>query len=276
MATTTTNLGLTKPSGTDKIRIAQINGNMDILDDKIGAVGNTSLQAQVTSANQAITNVQNGLAYIVGNTNTTGSILVVDQFVYVKGHSTIAEGLYKVTADIAANGSIATSNTSACSEGGLNALNSKTSPKLVSSVPFQNGMYYCTAEQTIGGVTIPAYTMYNVHIYQHDATVIAVSMTSSKAFSIMGTNSFTKCEELALKSNFTKITFSATSSNSVVDISSQVSSDKFIISAVCASGNMVSLPFRDNSGNWFLFIRGTASWQTLADQSRSFTVVYMG
>ena len=57
MATTTTNLGLTKPSGTDKIRIAQINGNMDILDDKIGAVGNTSLQAQVTSANQAISNI---------------------------------------------------------------------------------------------------------------------------------------------------------------------------------------------------------------------------
>jgi hypothetical protein len=59
MATTTTNLGLTKPSGTDKIRIAQINGNMDILDDKIGAVGNTSLQAQVTSANEAIANKAN-------------------------------------------------------------------------------------------------------------------------------------------------------------------------------------------------------------------------
>ena len=54
MATSTTNLGLTKPAGTDKIRIAQINGNMDILDEKIGAVGNTSLQAQVTSQNQAM------------------------------------------------------------------------------------------------------------------------------------------------------------------------------------------------------------------------------
>ena len=56
MATSTTNLGLTKPAGTDKIRIAQINGNMDILDEKIGAVGNTSLQAQVTSQNEAISN----------------------------------------------------------------------------------------------------------------------------------------------------------------------------------------------------------------------------
>lgn len=57
MATSTTNLGLTKPAGTDKIRIAQINGNMDILDDKIGAVGNTSLQAQITSQNQAIATI---------------------------------------------------------------------------------------------------------------------------------------------------------------------------------------------------------------------------
>ena len=129
MATSTTNLGLTKPAGTDKIRIAQINGNMDILDEKIGAVGNTSLQAQVTSQNQAIANVQNGLAYIVGNTNTTGSTLAVGQFVYVKGHSTIAEGLYKVTASISANGSITTSNTTAVSGGGLNELNSKLTPE---------------------------------------------------------------------------------------------------------------------------------------------------
>lgn len=49
MATNTTNLNLIKPSGTDKIRIAQINQNMDILDEKIGPVGNTSLQSQVTS-----------------------------------------------------------------------------------------------------------------------------------------------------------------------------------------------------------------------------------
>ena len=60
MATSTTNLGLTKPAGTDKIRIAQINGNMDILDEKIGAVGNTSLQAQLTSQNQAITAISPG------------------------------------------------------------------------------------------------------------------------------------------------------------------------------------------------------------------------
>lgn len=48
MATNTTNLSLIKPDLTDKIRIAQINQNMDIIDLKMGAVGSTSLQSQVT------------------------------------------------------------------------------------------------------------------------------------------------------------------------------------------------------------------------------------
>lgn len=51
MATTTTNLGLTKPAYADDADIAVINGNMDILDTKIGAVGNTDLQSQVTTLN---------------------------------------------------------------------------------------------------------------------------------------------------------------------------------------------------------------------------------
>lgn len=58
MATTTQNLGLIKPAGTDKIRIAQINSNMDTLDAKIGAVGNTPLQTQVTNANSNIAKLE--------------------------------------------------------------------------------------------------------------------------------------------------------------------------------------------------------------------------
>lgn len=49
MATTTQNLGLIKPAGTDKIRIAQINSNMDTIDAKMGPVGSTPLQTQVTA-----------------------------------------------------------------------------------------------------------------------------------------------------------------------------------------------------------------------------------
>jgi hypothetical protein len=111
----TTNLDLVKPAGTDHALISVLNSNSDKIDAFAGQT-NDSLSAE-----------QNGLAYIVGNTNTTGGTLAVGQFVYVKGHSTIAEGLRKVTASISANGSITTSNTDACSEGGLNALNSNIS-----------------------------------------------------------------------------------------------------------------------------------------------------
>ena len=108
----TTNLDLVKPAGTDHALISVLNSNSDKIDAFAGQT-NDSLSAE-----------QNGLAYIVGNTNTTGGTLAVGQFVYVKGHSTIPEGLRKVTSSISANGSITTSNTDACSEGGLNALNS--------------------------------------------------------------------------------------------------------------------------------------------------------
>ena len=59
MATTTTNLGLSKPAYSDDADVAVINGNMDILDTKIGAVGNTSVQAQINTNSQAITNLNN-------------------------------------------------------------------------------------------------------------------------------------------------------------------------------------------------------------------------
>lgn len=58
MATTTQNLGLIKPAGTDKIRIANINSNMDIIDAKMGAVGNTPLQTQINNANANIAKME--------------------------------------------------------------------------------------------------------------------------------------------------------------------------------------------------------------------------
>lgn len=94
-------------------KLLEVNTDIDNLEDALG------------DQSQQILNVQNGLAYIVGNTNTTGSTLASGTFVYVKGHSTIAEGLRKVTASIPVNGSITTNNTEDCTVGCLNALNSK-------------------------------------------------------------------------------------------------------------------------------------------------------
>ena len=54
MSSQTTNLHLVKPAGGDTVDIDVINGNMDTLDAKVGAVGNTSLQAQVTALGESV------------------------------------------------------------------------------------------------------------------------------------------------------------------------------------------------------------------------------
>lgn len=105
-----------------KNAVNQING----FDDRL-----SQAEQDISSQSQQIANVQKGLAYIVGDTNTTGSTLAIGAFVYVKGHSTIAEGLRKVTATdgISANGSITINNTEDCTVGGLNALSSNLAKK---------------------------------------------------------------------------------------------------------------------------------------------------
>ena len=75
MSSTTPNIGLTKTTAAETIgqNWAASNdsgGNFDIIDTKMGAVGNTSLQAQVTALNSKITN------YLKSGTNNIGNIIV--------------------------------------------------------------------------------------------------------------------------------------------------------------------------------------------------------
>lgn len=105
MATNTTNFNLSKPDYTDTADIAVINGNMDKVDVSL-----------------------NGLAdaiAIVAKNNTHAAI-TAGQYVYVHGHSSLAEGLYTAKSNIAANATLSTSNLQADGSGGLNALNSNT------------------------------------------------------------------------------------------------------------------------------------------------------
>ena len=120
MATSTTNLGLIKPAGTDKIRIAQINSNMDVIDAKMGAVGNTPLQTQITTLNTTADAIESGAAIrAIGNTHAA---ITAGQFVYVRNHSTLSEGMYTANGAIAANATLSTSNLTALSGGGLNSI----------------------------------------------------------------------------------------------------------------------------------------------------------
>lgn len=63
--------------------------------------------------------------------NNTHTAIASGQYVYVRGHSTLTEGLYKATAAVAANGTLSTSNLTAVSNGGLNALNSKKMDNII-------------------------------------------------------------------------------------------------------------------------------------------------
>ena len=148
MATSTTNLGLIKPAGSDKIRIAQINQNSDLIDAAIGPVGSTNLQAQANA-------LKNGMA-IVSNNNTHAAI-TAGQYVYVYGHGTLSEGLYIATANIGANGSLSGSNVSPVSGGGLNALNDNIS-NVNSKVDAQKTIFVQLFDQTIAGSSSSAET----------------------------------------------------------------------------------------------------------------------
>lgn len=61
---------------------------------------------------------------IVANGDTHGAIMS-GQYVYLSGHGTLSEGLYTATANIAQNAALSTSNLTAVSNGGLNALNDR-------------------------------------------------------------------------------------------------------------------------------------------------------
>lgn len=123
MATYTSNINLKKPAQSDKIRIADFNGNADNIDAAIGADFG---QGTKPSINQAINSLADGLA-IIANGNVHAAV-TAGQFVYVRGHDTLSEGLYVATSNISANGTLSGSNLTADGSGGLNALNSKILP----------------------------------------------------------------------------------------------------------------------------------------------------
>lgn len=116
----TTNLNLVKLSGSEKLKNYPTSqaGNMDIID---AALGDGFGANSKPSVNTSINNLADGLA-IIANGNTHAAI-TNGQFVYVRNHESLAEGLYTATANISANGTLSGSNLTADSSGGLNTLN---------------------------------------------------------------------------------------------------------------------------------------------------------
>ncbi len=108
--TTTTNYGLKKIDDSDNWRTIGDDHN-DSMD---------SIESALTGQDAAVANLADGLA-IVTNGNTHAAI-AEGQYVYVRKHSSLAEGLYKAKSAISANATLSTSNLTADSAGGLNDL----------------------------------------------------------------------------------------------------------------------------------------------------------
>lgn len=73
--TPTPNIGLRIPQGTDPASVDDINYNSNLLDTKLGAVGNTSVQNQIDSLNSKIASFANS-AMIDSLSKTTHSFTV--------------------------------------------------------------------------------------------------------------------------------------------------------------------------------------------------------
>lgn len=111
-----------------------VNAAINAVDSKTGAdisvsgSDSTKIDAALSSLTSAVNRnaasidgIEDAIA-IVAN-NDTHAAITSGYFVYVKNHSTLPEGLYKATTNIAANAALSTSNLSADGSGGLNALN---------------------------------------------------------------------------------------------------------------------------------------------------------
>ena len=107
MATLTPNIGLKKPAGSEYPKISDaVNDNADILDAKIGPVGNVSLQTQITneatarqqadtSLNDNIAKLRGGLSYVEdGATIAANAAYTAGKFICWQGE------MYRIKAPI--------------------------------------------------------------------------------------------------------------------------------------------------------------------------------
>ena len=95
-----------------------------LLENTVVSIANGGTgQSSLAGVKQAfgITGLENSLAIVATGNNHIA--VASGQYVYVTGHATLTEGLYKATTAIAANATLSLSNLSAVSNGGLNAIN---------------------------------------------------------------------------------------------------------------------------------------------------------
>ena len=112
----------------------------------------SSLTTAVNSNAASIDCIEDAIA-IVTNNNTHAAISN-GQFVYVKNHGTLAEGLYKATANIAANAALSSSNLTADASGGLNAMKAITNSLSDQIATLNSKIWYNVTLKNSSGVSL--------------------------------------------------------------------------------------------------------------------------
>ena len=169
---------MTDDTGQDIVNA--IEGIADALTgDAVRYVPQTLTTAQQAQARSNIGATTDADLAIVANGNTHAAI-ESGQFVYVRNHSTLAEGLYKATAAIGTNAALSTSNLAADSSGGLNDLQGQVTT-LNSNLTSRFG----TASITIVLGNLSTFTFSNLHdinnagIYKHGLLIWGTNSNSA-------------------------------------------------------------------------------------------------
>lgn len=115
------------------------------LDDDVSDL-NGAITSEASTRANADTTIENSIA-IVSNNNTHIAI-TKGEYVYVKNHGTLSEGLYIAKSNISANDTLTTSNLTALPKGGFNLLS------LPIQKEFLSAELPATTETVLGTITL--------------------------------------------------------------------------------------------------------------------------
>lgn len=168
----------------------------------------------------AIDGIEDAIA-IVANNNTHGAISS-GQFVYVKNHSTLTEGLYKANTNIAANATLSSTNLDADTAGGLNALtsniatlNSKLTPvDITSQCTIDSNKISNAYVYTVGKtIIISLVTKTNINGTSQTVLTLPSGMTMKKVQAFVGAYGGTFVGEAIADSNTVRMNISTSTNN---------------------------------------------------------------
>ena len=135
--------------------------------------------SKVPNTERRIDNLQDALA-IIANGNTHAAI-GAGQYVYVRGHATLAEGMYKAPSAISENAALSSGNLTAVTGGGLNALNGESIVPMAENVIPANADFNDYSAAGVYRVTSDAIgqTIQNIPYYASGKLIVIARTTST-------------------------------------------------------------------------------------------------